>query len=100
MKSGLRKAASFCGEINVADIGIPPEAGIFAGPGDVEAVRVRRLPEAHKGQFGRLLVIGGSETFSGAPSLVALGIPHWNRPRFRSSPREDSPSSLAHSHQT
>jgi NAD(P)H-hydrate epimerase len=72
LKSGLGKAASFCGELNVADIGIPPEAAIFAGPGDVEAVRVRRPPDSHKGQFGRLLVIGGSETFTGAPSLVAL----------------------------
>jgi NAD(P)H-hydrate epimerase len=72
VKSGLRKAATFCGELSVADIGIPPEAAIYAGPGDVEAVRVRRPPEAHKGQFGRLLVIGGSETFTGAPSLVAL----------------------------
>ena len=76
VKSGLRKAASFCGELNVADIGIPPEAAIFAGPGDVEAVRVRRPPDAHKGQFGRLLVIGGSETFTGAPSLVALAAYH------------------------
>ncbi len=72
MKSGLSNAPSFCGELNVADIGIPPEAAIFAGPGDVEAVRIRRPADAHKGQFGRLLVIGGSETFSGAPSLVAL----------------------------
>ncbi len=72
MKSGLTKAANFCGELAVADIGIPPEAAIYAGPGDVEAIRIRRSPEAHKGQFGRLLVIGGSETFTGAPSLVAL----------------------------
>ena len=72
VKIGLRKVASFCGELNVADIGIPPEAAIFAGPGDVEAVKTRRPPEAHKGQFGRLLVVGGSETFSGAPTLVAL----------------------------
>jgi len=72
VKSGLRKAANFCGELNVTDIGIPPEAAIYAGPGDVEAVIVRRPSEAHKGQFGRLLVIGGSETFSGAPCLVAL----------------------------
>jgi NAD(P)H-hydrate epimerase len=72
MKRGLNKARDFCGEINIATIGIPPEAFLFAGPGDVEAVRVRRLPEARKGQFGRLLVIGGSETFSGAPTLVAL----------------------------
>jgi NAD(P)H-hydrate epimerase len=71
-KTGLMKAANFCGEVNVADIGIPPEAAILAGPGDVEAVRLRRSPDAHKGEFGRLLVIGGSETFTGAPSLVAL----------------------------
>ena len=72
MKSGLLKAKDFCGEIKVASIGIPPEANIFAGPGDVDAVRVQRSPESHKGQYGRLLVIGGSETFSGAPTLVAL----------------------------
>jgi hydroxyethylthiazole kinase-like uncharacterized protein yjeF len=71
-KKGLLKAKKFCGEIKVADIGIPPEAAIFAGPGDVKAVVARRSPEAHKGEFGRLLVIGGSETFSGAPTLVAM----------------------------
>jgi hydroxyethylthiazole kinase-like uncharacterized protein yjeF len=66
------KAKEFCGEIKVADIGIPPEAAIFAGPGDVRAVVVQRSPEAHKGDFGRLLVVGGSEVFSGAPTLVAM----------------------------
>jgi NAD(P)H-hydrate epimerase len=72
MKNGLLKAKKFCGEVKVADIGIPPEAAMFAGPGDVSAVVVRRGPEAHKGEFGRLLVIGGSEVYSGAPTLVAL----------------------------
>jgi NAD(P)H-hydrate epimerase len=72
MKKGLLKAKKFCGEINVADIGIPPEAAIFAGPGDVDAIRMRRSPEAHKGEFGRLLVVGGSEIFTGAPTLVAM----------------------------
>ncbi len=72
MKNGLLKAKEFCGEIKVADIGIPPEAAMIAGPGDVEAVAMQRSPEAHKGQFGRLLVIGGSEVFSGAPTLVAM----------------------------
>jgi NAD(P)H-hydrate epimerase len=71
-KPGLSKARDFCGEINVIDIGIPPEAYIYVGPGDVEAVRIRRPPGAHKGQYGRLLIIGGSGTFSGAPALVAL----------------------------
>jgi hydroxyethylthiazole kinase-like uncharacterized protein yjeF len=65
-------AKKYCGEIKVANIGIPPEAAIFAGPGDVKAVVARRSPEAHKGEFGRLLVIGGSGTFSGAPTLVAM----------------------------
>lgn len=71
-KRGFLKARKFCGETKVADIGIPPEAAIFAGPGDVSAVAVRRSADAHKGEFGRLLVIGGSEVFSGAPTLVAL----------------------------
>lgn len=71
-KTGLEKAKECCGEVKVADIGIPPEAELFAGPGNVEAVRRPRPPEAHKGDFGRLLVIGGSETYTGAPALVAL----------------------------
>jgi hydroxyethylthiazole kinase-like uncharacterized protein yjeF len=72
-KPGLRIAEKHCGEVKVAGIGIPLEAGIYAGPGDVEDVTAPRRPEAHKGDFGRLLVIGGSETYSGAPALVALG---------------------------
>jgi len=71
-KKGLVKAKEICGEIKIVDIGIPPEAALFAGPGDVDAVTVRRSLDAHKGEFGRLLVIGGSEMFSGAPTLVAL----------------------------
>lgn len=71
-KPGLRIAEKYCGEVKVAGIGIPPEAQIYVGPGDVEDVTSPRLPEAHKGDFGRLLVIGGSETYSGAPTLVAL----------------------------
>jgi hydroxyethylthiazole kinase-like uncharacterized protein yjeF len=59
-KPGLRIAEKYCGEVKVAGIGIPPEAGIYAGPGDVEDVTAPRRPEAHKGDFGRLLVIGGS----------------------------------------
>jgi NAD(P)H-hydrate epimerase len=71
-KPGFRNAREFCGEVSVVDIGIPPEASIYSGPGDVEAVRIRRPATARKGQFGRLLIIGGSETFTGAPALVSL----------------------------
>jgi NAD(P)H-hydrate epimerase len=71
-KPGIRIAEKYCGEVKVAGIGMPREAEIYAGPGDVEDVTKPRAPEAHKGDFGRLLVIGGSEIYSGAPSLVAL----------------------------
>jgi len=71
-KAGLLKAKEYTGELVVADIGIPNEARLYAGPGDVYLTRKKRPPESHKGDFGRLLVIGGSETFSGAPTLTAL----------------------------
>lgn len=71
-KPGLLKAKEYVGELVVRDIGIPEEIEGFAGPGDVLMVVRPRPPEAHKGDFGRLLVVGGSETFSGAPALTAL----------------------------
>ena len=70
-KKGLAKAKKYVGDLTVKDIGLPKEFERFAGPGNVNAVVKSRLPESHKGDFGRLLVIGGSETFSGAPTLVA-----------------------------
>jgi hydroxyethylthiazole kinase-like uncharacterized protein yjeF len=71
-KKGLRVAKKYTGELAVKDIGLPPEMEQFAGPGDVLLIRKTRTASAHKGDFGRLLVIGGSEVFSGAPTLVSL----------------------------
>jgi NAD(P)H-hydrate epimerase len=71
-KVGLEKAKDYVGELLVKDVGLPKEFENYAGPGDVSLVLKTRSPEAHKGDFGRLLVVGGSETFSGAPVLVAL----------------------------
>jgi ADP-dependent NAD(P)H-hydrate dehydratase / NAD(P)H-hydrate epimerase len=71
-KTGLDKAKKYVGELVVADIGLPAEIERFAGPGDVSLVTGLRSPTAHKGDFGRLLVIGGSEVYSGAPMLVSL----------------------------
>jgi NAD(P)H-hydrate epimerase len=71
-KKGLGSAPNHVGEILTAPIGIPPEAEIYAGPGDVHIASKKRLPNAHKGDHGRLLVIGGSETYSGAPALAAM----------------------------
>lgn len=72
IKPGLLKAKEYVGELVVRHIGIPEEIERLAGPGDVLMVVKPRPPEAHKGDFGRLLIVGGSETFSGAPTLTAL----------------------------
>ena len=71
-KPGLLKAEQHSGEVIVKDIGLPKEFERFAGPGDVQLVVKQRSLEAHKGDFGRLLVVGGSEIFVGAPTMVAL----------------------------
>lgn len=72
-KLGFAKAGKYCGEILVKDIGLPWELENYAGPGDVINVAKVRPSQSHKGDFGRLLVVGGSEIYSGAPTLVALG---------------------------
>jgi NAD(P)H-hydrate epimerase len=71
-KAGFAYAKGYLGEVKVCDIGIPPEAELYVGPGDVEITRKDRLPTSHKGDFGRLLIVGGNETYAGAPSFVAL----------------------------
>ena len=71
-KTGLRAAKKYVGELVVRGIGLPQEMEKFAGPGDVLLAKKPRSASAHKGDFGRLLVIGGSEVFSGAPALVSL----------------------------
>lgn len=55
---------------DVAGIGIPVEAEIFVGPGDLLLVP-RKAREAHKGMGGRVLVVGGGP-YQGAPYLCAL----------------------------
>ena len=72
-KAGFRRAKKHLGEVVVCPIGVPPEAEVYAGPGDVYLASKPRATESHKGDFGRVLVIGGSETYSGAPALTALG---------------------------
>ena len=72
-KTGLKEAKKYVGELVVKDIGLPQEIEQYVGPGDVLLVKKPRTPTAHKGDFGRLLVIGGSEVYYGAPTLVSLG---------------------------
>jgi NAD(P)H-hydrate epimerase len=54
----------------VADIGIPDGMARLTGPGDVRMV-VTRKTNVHKGDNGRVLIVGGGPFF-GAPTLAAL----------------------------
>ncbi len=59
-----------CGRIVVADIGIPEDAWRKVGPGDMIRYPVPS-PASHKGNNGRLMVIGGGPYF-GAPAMSAM----------------------------
>jgi len=72
-KAGLEAAPDHVGELRTCPIGIPPEAETTTGPGDVLLATKARPLDSHKGDFGSLLIIGGSETYSGAPALAGLG---------------------------
>jgi len=39
---------------------------------DVRAMLPKRKPESHKGDFGKLLIVGGGSRYVGAPALVGL----------------------------
>jgi NAD(P)H-hydrate epimerase len=68
IKEGMTTENS--GRIVVQDIGIPADAKRFVGPGEYVYYPVRRK-DSHKGQNGRLLIVGGGP-FTGAPALAGL----------------------------
>ena len=69
VKEGMSEANS--GDIMVKDIGIPVEATTTVGPGEFVYYPLPS-PDSHKGDNGRLLVVGGGP-YTGAPALVAMG---------------------------
>jgi len=73
VKEGVKKGKKgFAGKIKVLDIGIPPEAETHIGPGDIRFRFPRREKTAHKGDAGKVLVVGGSENYIGAPYFAAM----------------------------
>ncbi|TFG02665.1 MAG: NAD(P)H-hydrate dehydratase, partial [Promethearchaeota archaeon] len=71
-KNGMDVNSDFITEIVVKSIGVPQEAGLFVGKGDILPTLKNRKVDNHKGQFGRVLVIGGSRNYSGAPAYTSM----------------------------
>jgi NAD(P)H-hydrate epimerase len=81
-KPGLLKfpGGEYVGRLVVADIGLPRDLEALHAPGPILATPdllrgwLKPRPRAsHKGTFGRVLVIGGSINFPGAPVLAGQG---------------------------
>lgn len=76
----LHPGPAYAGEVEVAEIGIPPEAAARV-PVEAEllveeearALVPPRDPEAHKGDAGRVLVVAGSPGKTGAAHLALTG---------------------------
>ena len=72
MKEELSTPSAFdyTGEVKVEGIGVCSHAESFTGRGNLRCLNMR-APDSHKGQAGRILIIGGG-AYSGAPALAAL----------------------------
>ena len=72
IKDGVRDAdEELVGGLVTADIGIPFEAEYFINFGDFLRLK-NRDSKSHKGNNGRLLIVGGSADYSGAPAIAGM----------------------------
>ena len=76
----LYPGMDYAGRVTVADIGFPadlveqsPSVADLIDPSWVRMILPRRPPSAHKGTFGRVLIIAGSVGMTGAACLCAQG---------------------------
>lgn len=73
----IHPGVACCGELVVAEIGIPAAvlgelaAGILLEAGEVRELLPERPATGHKGSFGHLLLVAGSRGKSGAAALAA-----------------------------
>ncbi len=72
IKTGVRDAdEEEVGGLVTADIGIPLEAEYFVNFGDFLRLK-NRNPKSHKGNNGKLLIVGGNKDFAGAPAIAGM----------------------------
>ena len=72
IKTGVRNAEEeVVGGLVTADIGIPFEAEYFVSYGDFLRLK-NRDSSSHKGNNGRLLIVGGNADYSGAPAIAGM----------------------------
>ena len=72
IKDGVRDAdEELVGGLVTADIGIPFEAEYFVNFGDFLRLK-HRDSSSHKGNNGRLLIVGGSKDYAGAPAIAGM----------------------------
>ncbi len=71
MKQGMDKS-KFVGDVTIVDIGIPVTAELFAGPGDIMIATEERSLLSNKYTHGRVLVVGGSKVYHGAPLIASF----------------------------
>lgn len=82
LKQGLvlHPGAGYAGKVRIADLGMPPEvveqekiSTDLLDRGSIWGMINRRDPDAHKGDFGHLMLIAGSPGKAGAAVLAAKG---------------------------
>lgn len=72
-KTGMIARKEITGSVDIMPIGIPLEAEWLVGKGDVkQLLKNGRDARSVKGMNGKVLVIGGSKQYTGAPILSAL----------------------------
>ncbi|KYK20784.1 hypothetical protein AYK24_03610 [Thermoplasmatales archaeon SG8-52-4] len=69
IKEGMNKKN--CGIIKIVDIGIPKKAIDYIGPGELSTFYPKPKKDSHKGENGRLLIVGGGPYY-GAPALSSF----------------------------
>ena len=71
IKTGVKLAGEEkTGGVITCDIGIPIEAELFVEGGDLLRLK-NRSKDSHKGNNGKVLIVGGSKDYYGAPAISA-----------------------------